>query len=60
MKIKWNTFVNIIVKIHYFLVKASKNNFCAQIEIFIINSFDIISVNNFLKKLNTSEIESNH
>ena len=33
MKMNINTFVNKIVKIHYFLVKASKNNFFAQIEI---------------------------
>ena len=26
-----NTFVNKIVKYHYFIVKVSKNNFCAQI-----------------------------
>ena len=45
-----NTFVNKIIKIHYFLVKVSKNNFCAQIEIFVINSFDIINVNNLFFK----------
>ena len=28
-----NAFVNKIVKIHYFIVKASKNNFYTQIEI---------------------------
>ena len=28
-----NTFLNKIVKIHSFLVKASKNNFCIQIKI---------------------------
>ena len=28
MKMNQNTFVNKIVTIHYFLVKASKNNFC--------------------------------
>ena len=33
MKMNLNTFVNKIVKIHYFLVKANKNNFCTQIEI---------------------------
>ena len=33
MKMNLNTFVNKIVKIHYFLVKVSKNNFCPQIEI---------------------------
>ena len=33
MKINQNTFVNKIVKIHYFLVKTSENNLCAQIEI---------------------------
>ena len=33
MKMNLNTFVNKIVKIHYFLVKASKNNFCAKFEI---------------------------
>ena len=33
MKMNQNTFINKIVKIHYFIVKASKNNFWAQIEI---------------------------
>ena len=33
MKMNLNIFVNKIVKTQYFLVKASKNNFCAQIEI---------------------------
>ena len=33
MKINLNTFVNKIEKINYFLLKASKNNFYAQIEI---------------------------
>ena len=33
MKTNWNIFINKIVKIHSFLVKASKNNFCTQIEI---------------------------
>ena len=33
MKRNQNTFVNKIVKNHYFLVKASKNNFCVKIEI---------------------------
>ena len=33
MKINQNTFLNKIVKIHSFMVKASKNNFCYQIEI---------------------------
>ena len=33
MKMNKNTFVNKIVKIHSFMVKASKNNFYCQIEI---------------------------
>ena len=33
MKTNLNTFVNKFVKKHSFLVKASENNFCAQIEI---------------------------
>ena len=33
MKINENTFLNKIVKIHSFMVKTSKNNFCCQIEI---------------------------
>ena len=33
MKMNQNTFVNKIVKNHYFIVKTSKNNLCAQIEI---------------------------
>ena len=33
MKMNLNTFVNKIVKIHYFPVKISKNNFCTQIKI---------------------------
>ena len=32
MKTNRNTFVNKIAKAHYFLVKASENNFCVQIE----------------------------
>ena len=33
MKMNINAFVNKIIKIHYFIVKTSKNNFCTQIEI---------------------------
>ena len=49
MKMNQNTFVNKVVKNHYFLVKASKNNFCTQIKILLINSFNTISVNNFFE-----------
>ena len=42
MKINQTTFVNKIVKIHSFLVKASKNNFLLLNWNFVINSFDTI------------------
>ena len=49
MKINQNKFVNKILKIHSFLVKASKNKFLLLNWNFVINSFDRISVNNFFE-----------
>ena len=50
MKINQNTFVNKIVKIHYFLKKASKIIFVAKLK-FCNKFFDTISTNNFFLKI---------
>ena len=46
MKVNWNTFVKKIVNIHFFLIKANKNNFLLSNWNFIKNYFDKIGANN--------------